>query len=84
MEKLLDIFLRLEYSQDRYEIKDFMSSRHYETGAQWLRELGLLTAGSLVIQKIVTGASLTDPVVVTGIIVAGTLYVLAARFLLKS
>ena len=61
-----------------------MSSRHYETGAQWLRELGLLTAGSLVIQKIVTGASLTDPVVVTGIIVAGTLYVLAARFLLKS
>lgn len=61
-----------------------MSSRHYETGAQWLRELGLLTAGSLVIQKILTGASLTDPVVITGIIVAGTLYVLAARLLLKS
>ncbi|MBI3442610.1 MAG: hypothetical protein HY007_02495 [Candidatus Sungbacteria bacterium] len=61
-----------------------MNPRHYKTGAQWLRELGLLTAGSLVIQKIVTGASLTDPVVITGIVVAGILYLLATRLLLKS
>ena len=61
-----------------------MSSRHYETGAQWLRELGLLTVASLVVQKVITGASLTDPVVVVGALVAGTLYVLATRLLLKS
>ena len=42
-------------------------------------ELGLLTVASLVVQKIVTGASLTDPIVITGALVAGTLYLSATR-----
>lgn len=61
-----------------------MNPRHYETGAQWLRELGLLTVASLVVQKVVSGASITDPIVITGAVVAGVLYVLATRLLLKS
>lgn len=61
-----------------------MSSEQYATAAQWLRELGLLTVASLVVQKVVGGASLTDPVVITGVIAGGVLYLLATRLLLKS
>lgn len=61
-----------------------MSSQQYATAAQWLRELGLLTVASLVVQKVVGGASFTDPVVIAGAIAGGILYLLATRLLLKS
>lgn len=63
---------------------DYMDLGHYKTYAQWLRELGLLTVGSLVIQKIVLGAPLGDPVVVAGIIISVVCYVSAVSFLKKS
>ncbi len=61
-----------------------MSPQQCATAAQWIRELGLLTVASLVVQKVVSGAPLTDPVVMTGAVAGGVLYLLAARLLLRS
>jgi hypothetical protein len=40
-----------------------MEERHYKTVSQWLERLGLVVAASLVIQKIVAGASFGDSLV---------------------
>ena len=48
-----------------------INPHHYEKGAQWLREIGLVTFGSL-------------PVVMFGVAVSAIFYVLATRLLLKS
>ncbi len=61
-----------------------LTDRHYETVAKWLKEVALLFLASLVVQKIVTGAALTDPVVVVGAAVSFFLYVIALHLLLKS
>lgn len=61
-----------------------MSSRHYETIARWLKEVGLLVLASLVVQKIFLGAPLSDPVVGIGLAVSLMFYGSAFGFLLKS
>lgn len=61
-----------------------MDFGHYKTYAQWLRELGLLSVGSLAIQKIVLGAPLSDPVVIAGLVVSMVFYGFAVSFLAKS
>lgn len=58
--------------------------RHYKTVAKWLKEVALLFLASLVVQKIVTGARLTDPVVVVGVVSSFFLYALAVHLLFKS
>jgi hypothetical protein len=55
----------------------------YKMGADWLEHLGLAVAASVVFQKIVSGASLGDPVVVVGSISALVLYVAAVILLLR-
>ncbi len=61
-----------------------MDTGYYKTYAQWLRELGLLSVGSLVVQKIVLGAPLSDPVIIVGMVVSLVFYGLATTFLRKS
>jgi len=47
------------------------------------RQIGLLALAGVVAQKIVAGASLIDPVVVGGFLVALLMYFLMLRFLLQ-
>jgi hypothetical protein len=61
-----------------------MEERHYKTVSQWLERLGLVVAASLVIQKIVAGASLGDPVVIFGVPLTIIIYVAAFDLLLRS
>ena len=64
----------------RWHIKE----QHYKTAAEWLERLGLVVIASLVIQKIVSGASLTDPVVIIGSIYTLIIYAGAVILLLRS
>src|SRR6266705_2375819 len=50
----------------RWVIKE----EQYKIAAEWLEHLGIALIASLVFQKIVTGASLRDPVVIVGSIYA--------------
>jgi len=61
-----------------------MQERHYKTVSQWLERLGLIVAASLVIQKIVAGASFGDPVVIFGVSLTIIIYVAAFDVLLRS
>jgi hypothetical protein len=61
-----------------------MEERHYKTVSQWLERLGLIVAASLVIQKIVAGASFGDPVVIFGVSLTIIIYVAAFDLLLRS
>lgn len=61
-----------------------MSEHHYETLAKWLKEIGLLTAGSLVLQKVVLGVPFADPTVILGVAVSVTMYLFALYLLLRS
>ena len=57
---------------------------HYGTVARWIKEVALLALASLVVQKLLSGGSLTDPTVLLGIFTALTLYATAIHLLLKS
>ena len=61
-----------------------MQERHYKTVSQWLERLGLIVAASLVIQKIVAGASFGDPVIIFGVSLTIIIYVAAFDLLLRS
>jgi hypothetical protein len=61
-----------------------LDERHYRTVSQWFERLGLVVVASLVVQKIVSGASLGDPVVVLGVIASFVVYAFAYLLLLKS
>jgi hypothetical protein len=61
-----------------------MEERHYKTVSQWLERLGLVVAASLVIQKIVAGASFGDPVIIFGVSLTIIIYVAAFDLLLRS
>ena len=61
-----------------------MTGRHYKVVSQWLERLGLIVVGSLVVQKIVSGAGFSDPVVILGVVVSFALYAFAYNLLLKS
>ena len=61
-----------------------MAERHDKMVSQWLERLGLIVVGSLVVQKIVSGAGLSDPVVILGVVVSFALYAFAYHVLLKS
>src|SRR5882724_3609694 len=51
-----------------------IQERHYRMAAEWFERLGLVVITSLVIQKIVAGASLGDPVVIIGSMCALVIY----------
>ena len=55
----------------------------FKTVADWLEHLGLAVAASVVFQKIVSGASLHDPVVIIGSISALVVYATAVIVLLR-
>ena len=64
--------------------KQVWERHHYGTAARWVKEVALLSLAALVVQKILSGASLTDPLVVVGIGTAVILYATAVHLLLKS
>jgi hypothetical protein len=49
-----------------------------------LERLGLIAVASLVVQKVVSGAGLSDPVVILGVVVSFALYTFAYHLLLES
>jgi len=61
-----------------------MQPSHYKTFATWLKEIGILIFAALVIQNIVKGAEIFDPVVIIGAAVSFIAYASAFYFLLKS
>ena len=61
-----------------------MQGEHYRIVATWFERVGLAIAVSLVIQKIFSGASFTDPTVITGAAVSLVSYALALHLLIKS
>jgi len=61
-----------------------MQERHYKEMSQWLERVGLVVTASLVIQKIVSGASLGDPVVIIGSMYSIIIYAAAIILLLRS
>ncbi len=61
-----------------------IQERHYRMAAEWFERLGLVVITSLVIQKIVAGASLGDPVVIIGSMYALVIYATAVVLLLRS
>lgn len=64
----------------RWVIKE----QHYKTVSEWLERLGLVVVASLVIQKIVSGASFGDPVVIIGSMYAIVIYAAAILLLLRT
>src|SRR4029453_11995410 len=61
-----------------------MTARHSQGVSQWVERLGLIVVGSLVVQKIVSGAGFSDPVVILGVVVSFALYAFAYNLLLTS
>jgi hypothetical protein len=61
-----------------------MKERHYKVMADWLERLGLIAVASLVVQRVVSGASLSDPVVILGVVLSIMFYAFAYHILLKS
>jgi hypothetical protein len=53
-----------------------MTGRHDTVVSEWLERLGLIAVASLVVQKIVSGAGVSDPVVILGVIGSFSLYAL--------
>jgi len=64
----------------RWVIKE----QHYKTASEWLERLGLVVVASLVIQKNLSGASFSDPLVIIGSIYAIVIYAGAVILLLRS
>jgi hypothetical protein len=64
--------------------KWIMEERHYKAVSQWLERAALLFAASLVVQKIVAGATISDPVVIAGAVSALVIYAAAYIMLLRS
>jgi hypothetical protein len=73
-----------DMEQEQKAAQRTMTERHYQVVSQWLERLGLIVVGSLVVQKIVSGAGLSDPVVILGVMVSFALYTFAYHLLLKS
>ena len=61
-----------------------VSSKQYETFAQWLERVALLFLASFVVGSIVKGSSITDPVVLVGGVVTISAYYLAVYLMIKS
>ena len=61
-----------------------MQERHYKEVSQWLERVALVFAASLVVQKIVSGAAITHPVVIAGAVSALVIYAGAYIMLLRS
>jgi hypothetical protein len=59
------------------------ANEQYKLVAEWLEHLGLAVTASVVFQKVVTGASLDDPLVVAGSISALVVYAAAVFMLLQ-
>jgi hypothetical protein len=60
------------------------AKHHYGTVARWVKEVALLSLASLVVQRLLAGGSLADPVVLLGVITTAILYATAIHLLLKS
>ncbi|MFY9462923.1 MAG: hypothetical protein WAP52_01920 [Candidatus Sungiibacteriota bacterium] len=61
-----------------------LSSKQYETFAQWLERVALLFLASFVVGSIAKGLSVTDPVVLIGGVVTVSAYYLAVYLMIKS
>ena len=60
------------------------AKHHYGTVARWVKEVALLSLASLVVQKLLSGGSLVDPIVLLGVVTSAALYTYAIHLLLKS
>ena len=70
-----------DMEQEQKAEQPTVTARHYQVVSQWLERLGLIVVGSLVVQKIVSGAGLSDPVVILGVAVSFALYTFAVRII---
>jgi len=61
-----------------------VSSKQYETFAQWLERVALVFLVSFVVQNIVRGASFTSPIVLGGVAASLLAYYGAVYLMLKS
>jgi len=61
-----------------------MQARHYKVVSEWLERVALVFAASLVVQKIVAGAKISDPIVIAGSVSALVIYAIAYIMLLRS
>jgi hypothetical protein len=55
----------------------------YKMAAEWLEHLALAVTASVVFQKVVSGASLGDPLVIVGSMCALVVYAAAVNLLLR-
>jgi hypothetical protein len=55
----------------------------YKMAAEWLEHLALAVTASVVFQKVVSGASLGDPLVIIGSMCALVVYAAAVNLLLR-
>jgi hypothetical protein len=81
----IEIFVMIEdIEQPQKAEQHTMPGRHDTVVSEWLERLGLIVVASLVVQKVVSGAGLSDPVVIWGVVVSFTLYAFAYHLLLQS
>ena len=64
--------------------KQLWERHHYGTVARWIKEVALLFLASLVVQRLFSGSSLADPVMLVGAASSTLLYAFAIHLLLKS
>ena len=74
----------LNEREDKETQRREWAKHHYGTVARWVKEVALLSLASLVVQKLLGGGSLIDPVVLLGVVTSAALYTYAIHLLLKS
>ena len=60
-----------------------LQRKRNETYAKWVKEVALLFLAALVVQNIVSGASVYSVTVITGVVVSGCLYYYAYSLMEK-
>ncbi len=64
--------------------KPHYTKEPYREMAKWFERFAIGTSGTVVAQRIVSGSNLIDPLVVSGFVVAITMYTFAFILLAKS
>jgi hypothetical protein len=70
---------KAQHERERREV----IKEQYKMAAEWLEHLALAVTASVVFQKVVSGASLGDPLVIIGSMCALVVYAAAVNLLLR-
>jgi hypothetical protein len=60
------------------------TKEHYREMAKWFERVGIGALGAIVVQRLISGSTLIDPLLVLGFIVAVIVYFFAFKLLAKS